>query len=61
MTNTIQIQEQIEDCSGRKELLEQAFDVIMDLTREEKQELLDMWREYNDRRTTENADCNLAC
>lgn len=61
MMTTMKMQEQNVDCSGRKELLEQAFGVIMDLTREEKQELLDMWREYNDRRTTENADCNLAC
>jgi len=44
MTTMQTVQEQIEDCSGRKELLEQAFDVIIDLTREEKEELLKMWK-----------------
>ena len=45
MTTTMQtVQEQIEDGLSRKELIEQAFDVIMELTLEEKEELLKMWK-----------------
>ena len=45
MITTMQtVQEQIEDCLSRKKLLKQAFDVIMELTLEEKEELLKMWK-----------------
>lgn len=33
------------------------FDVIMELTKEEKKELIKMWRDYYDK-TVENANCN---
>lgn len=32
---------------SREVLIEHSFDDIMELTKEEKQELLRMWREYN--------------
>lgn len=31
MMTTMQIQKQVEECSSRKDLLEQAFDIIMNL------------------------------
>lgn len=61
LSSVPETREQLEDRLNRNNLPEQAFDVIMELTLEEKKKLLRMWREYHDKKTNENANCNLAC